>query len=864
MSQPVWVTPAGDLGTIPEGVFYQLPIQAYDPADPDNPNALYYKLIAGSLPDGVQCTKNGLIIGIPKAIASLQGVPAEVPRNVTSKFALRAYTEIVVNGVEIINHVADRTFSLTVTGENPPEFVTPAGNIGTYYDGSAISLQVVIKDRDPSDIAIIRIIAGSLPPGLTIDNKGLISGYIIPLVPITAQAGYSRDDQGFDYYPFDFSSRSASTNYQFTLEASDGKASDIRTFEIYVYSRDSMTADTIDFTADNTFITADESPVRVPFIVNANPSNIGTHRSDNFFAYQFIGLDLDGDTIEYLEHYTSPQSSLPPGLQLDLNTGWLYGYIPDLGASENVYDFEIFVRKANDPDVYSSNYSFSMTVVGQVSTNVIWISPSDLGYIDNGSTSILNVEAYNTGGRALQYSLKTGGVYNKLPQGLSLLSDGSIAGRVSFNTFALDGGTTTFDTEKSTRLKVDPTTFDLKCTFTVRAFSSDGLVSAFKTFSVTINREYNEPYENLYIKAMPPQNDRDLINQLIQNQDIIPPSLVYRPADPNFGVATNVVYNHAYGLTAATLERYVASLDINHYWKNLTLGQVKTAQATDSAGNVIYEVVYSQVIDNLVNNAGLSVSKSVLLPYPVTLDDQSIISTVYPNSLINMRDQVIDTVGQISSSLPLWMLSKQANGQVLGFTPAWVICYTKPGQSNRIAYNIKEMFGDALNTVDFKVDRYELDRLLTKNWDPSTNSWIPTPAETTFDLVPHYEFTDINSGSGYAVGDKILILGTNIGGELGTNNQTITVQEVDGSGGIVYANISGQAPLFSEGNTYTSVAGTNLIGTGTGASFDFVVNDTTATTFDATSLRFEAPEDMYSNTTNYDKYLVFPRHNILV
>ena len=32
MAQPTWVTPAGTLGTIPEGVFYQTPIEAIDPA----------------------------------------------------------------------------------------------------------------------------------------------------------------------------------------------------------------------------------------------------------------------------------------------------------------------------------------------------------------------------------------------------------------------------------------------------------------------------------------------------------------------------------------------------------------------------------------------------------------------------------------------------------------------------------------------------------------------------------------------------------------------------------------------------------------------------------------------------------------
>ena len=31
MSQPYWVTPAGDLGTIPEGVYYATPLIAQDP-----------------------------------------------------------------------------------------------------------------------------------------------------------------------------------------------------------------------------------------------------------------------------------------------------------------------------------------------------------------------------------------------------------------------------------------------------------------------------------------------------------------------------------------------------------------------------------------------------------------------------------------------------------------------------------------------------------------------------------------------------------------------------------------------------------------------------------------------------------------
>ena len=705
MAQPQWQTAAGHLGTIPEGQFHQVQLVATDPDHPLDPAAVNYRVIAGALPLGIECTTTGMLEGVPYVINGIN--------NVNSRFAIRASTNTIPP------RFADRTFDFTVLSQVPPVFVTPAGNVGTFYDGAPITpIQIQISDPNPGDNVVISLAAGTLPPGLSLSPTGLITGYIVPLVPIDQTPGF--DATPFDQYAYDFYINSLSTNYQFTLELNDGRETNIRTFEIYVYSRSSLTADTIDFTADNTFITADETPFYTPFLVNAEPSNLGTVRSDNFWAYQFIGLDFDNDVIEYVEHaIDGSTSTLPPGTTLDLLTGWLYGYLPYQGATENTYNFEIVVRKAYDPQYHSNPYPFSLTLVGQVNTDVTWLTPSNLGTIINGSTSTLYVAAVNTlGGRPLPYRLDPSAV-NQIPPGLELLASGEIAGRVTFNTFALDLGTTTFDR--------DTTTFDAKFTFTVNAYSQDGLVSVFKTFSITVLHVYGEPYENLYIKCMPPQADRDLINQLIQNQDIIPIDLVYRSDDPNFGVAKHVIYNHAYGLTAATYDAYVSSLVINHYWKNLVLGSIKTAQALDDAGNVIYEVVYSQVIDNLVNDAGQSVSKSVTLPYPINQFDSTEIDTVYPNSLINMRNQVIDTVGQISKLLPRWMLSKQADGKVLGFVPAWVIAYCKPGKSGQVAYNIAQQYGEKLNLVDFEVDRYELDRLLTHNWDPDTQEWTGNP-----------------------------------------------------------------------------------------------------------------------------------------
>jgi hypothetical protein len=780
---PTWVTPAGALGTIPEGVFYSVPLVATSDAP------VFYRVIAGQIPPGIQINETGILSGNPQAVSTVQGVPSDIANDTTSKFAVRAYTTRVVNGTTVIDALADRTFTITVTGVSAITWTTPAGNIGTFFDGVQVT-DLALSYDDPDQFAVntVTLIAGALPPGLTVSATGIISGYIRPNPGATQ----------------------TTTTYSFTLRVSNGVSSDVREFDLLIYARSRMTADNTQFTADNTFVTADASPLQPPVILTPTGS-IGSVRSDNFFAFQFTGFDPNGDAFEFVAI-----TDLPPGLAIDPISGWLYGYVPFEGIVSNQYSFSLIVQEINNPTVFSNPYTYSLTINGPVNSDVIWLTPSDeiekdrvpssLGLIDNGATSTFYVEAVNVAGIPLQYQLLSGSD-SQLPQGLQLLPSGNIAGRVSFNTFTVDGGATTFDVNLNT---VDqPTTFDLVATFTVTAFSVNGLISVNKTFSITVVRRYETPYNNLYIQAMPPQDDRDLISSLLRNPTIFPPSLIYRKDDPNFGVASQVIYNHAYGLTAATLDEYVASLNLNHYWKNLLLGQIETAQALDDAGNILYEVVYSKVVDNLVNNQDQSVGKQVVLGFPINRDTPQQIDSVYPNSLENMRDQVIDVVGQVSRVLPRWMLSPQSDGRVLGFVPAWVIAYTNPGQSGQIAYNIQTQFDTQLNLVDFKADRYELDNFLTKNWDREDQHWVPQPPlYTRFDngIVDIYN-TWIN------------------------NNDDI-VNWINSNSNIVEwsGNYNGEP-----------------------------------TVFDGNSLQFTAPVDMYSNnnTTEYNKYLVFPKRNIL-
>ena len=271
--------------------------------------------------------------------------------------------------------------------------------------------------------------------------------------------------------------------------------------------------------------------------------------------------------------------------------------------------------------------------------------------------------------------------------------------------------------------------------------------------------------------------------------------MVYRPNDIYFGKATSIIYEHTYGIYASEIDEYLAAVTQNHYWRNITLGEIKTAVAKNSAGEIIYEVVYSEVIDNLVNPAGVSIQQEIYWPrlidlglgpwytsitdiftsYDTVLGQDYYTSltpgnaqTLYPNSLFNMRNRVGQIVGQEFDSrlLPLWMTSQQENGGTLGYTQAWVICYTKPGiivdgqlltyaefeatgltktrtqggiiitdyfsYAETIKNNINNNWPYTLNQINFRIDRFSVDKSETYNYDNKFNppAWTGLPSAT--------------------------------------------------------------------------------------------------------------------------------------
>ena len=798
MSQPVWNTPAGLIGSFPASLplLFDFSASAVLPAI-----SVTYTLISGSLPTGITLSNHGL----------LSGTPGIVTGDTSSTFTIRA--------TDNLQNIRDRTFSMVISGSAIPQFTTPNGSILSTQDSIWVQYPITYSNPETNNPVIIQIREGALPPGLEIDSLGVIRGYAHPpTVILTNPSVVTNSTQTIQsnntilvtstigFYPgrpVVFSGtifgdlvagqvyyvKSVVSSTTFTVSVTQNGSTCLllngtgsMTVTLPQVSVGNPTIRTYNFTLGllsplgnslaNYSITVinQNTPVnqggpgkptnsRLPVILNTRPltynlhnsdpyygyyilppiaptqfANMGNFKSGEYFAFKIIGNDFDGNPIAY------SFANLPNGLTGNSQTGWITGYPALTTDGVSNYNFSVSVYKTGATYYASPYFNFTFNLQKNVTGVIDWISDSDLGQLLNGNISTLFVKAISD--VALSYRLVDGA----LPPNLSVASNGEIVGRVA-------------DQPTDTYLNVGDTS---SFTFTVQAYSEKFLsVQSSKTFTVTVLQEFEQPTDTLYIKATPSINDRNILATLLDNDTLIPTDYLYRNGDQYFGKATSVIYEHAYGIYASDIQEYLKAITKNHYWRNITLGELKTAVARDDAGNILYEVVYSEVIDNLVNPQGVSIQKEIYWDRLIDLgqgpwytSSTSIHASwinqlgqdyytsltpgyarlLYPNSLYNMRNQVASVVGQEYNSklLPLWMTSQQANGSTLGYTQAWVICYTKPGFSETIKTNIETNWQYTLNQINFEIDRFSVDKSATYNYDNNTNpaSWTGLPSAT--------------------------------------------------------------------------------------------------------------------------------------
>jgi hypothetical protein len=702
-----------------------------------------FQLLAGRLPPGMQLSKFGTLEGQPAEDINLLGVPAPVNQDKDFSFAVRAKT--IGNNPKWIT---DRAFKLTVSGNKPPSIITGLGGIppvslGTVYDGSEINIQIEAQDLDFDPLSW-SIIEGALPPGVTLTATGQLTGIPEPFVNLPNDATTGWDKARWEKYPWQFSTRSETIDYAFTVQVSDGKTSDVRRFSVTVLSTDSITADneTIDVTIPE--VTVDTSNRRYPVILTKTLGDFATYTSDNYFSYKFDAVDWDGDKILFSILLDGSTQSLPPGLTINPLTGWLTGYIPIQIASSVTYDFTVKCYKEGSPEFFDTQ-DFTITILGSKSLDITWLTDSDLGTVRAGDVSRLKIEASSATGKSLRYSFKNG---SRLPQGLVLLTDGLISGRASFQSWSLDRGTTSFDKELlNTNFVFGATSFDSTFTFTVIVSTADGSSSAERTFTLLLNRDPIIPYENLYMRCLPDLAARNKFVNIIENSDIFTTSDLFRPNDQYWGKNRTIDLLAAYGVNVSTADEYINAMQERHYNKTLYFGNYGVAVAKDNDDNILYEVIYVELIeDTRAYKNGVRQG-----PPAAEIDFRSRVagwenptrnnvSTVYPNDSQLLRKDISDNVGSSNIlALPQWMRSVQNDGTVLNFITCAPLAYVNPGMGEKVLFRLNRAAatGDISNITDipFRVDRYVLDSTLSINYDPINDKFIDS-RYTTFDLDP--------------------------------------------------------------------------------------------------------------------------------
>ena len=784
---PEWVTPSGNLGKIQALQFFELGLQAVDPTGNPDGSDVNYALVAGKLPAGLQIDSSGQVTGNPKDTYSIDGVPEAVTQDRTSNFTVRAISRS--------GKITDRSFIITVTGNYPPELLTSNYNpLGEFLDGTQISIQLSAVDLN-NDTITFSILSGSLPNGVTLSSSGLISGILIP----TNNA-----------YP--------KSTYDFVVEASDGKSFDIKSYSIIVFNHADVTADNAVLTDDNTIFTVDSSNNRQPILLTTSLGSYATFVSGNYFAFKFDAIDYDGVPVGYSSVGTTgtgwdpdtvpwdnapwDQSNfgLPPGLVLDSNTGWLTGYVPEQTAVSTIYTFAVQAYSKIDTSITSPLSIFSITILGAVNIDVIWNTDNDLGFIDAGSVSQLSVSATAPSGRNLYYTLMSG---SRLPQGLTLLNDGTISGRVSFQEFSLDQGKTIFDIGNvAAGIYTSPTTIDRTYTLIIAAQDYSNKVSGERTFTLKVNTVTYSSYDNLYIACSPSVTKRQTLNTILRNTDWFEPQDIYRPNDPWWGLQNDIKILVGYGLTPSQTDSYISAMQTRHYNKKFYFGDYNYASATDSLGNALYDVIYVNLIEDTktyTTNNGV-ITKNIPASSFVTKNEVM----AYPNDLDLMINDIIIAVGETNTNtLPAWQTSIQENGKTLGFQTAAVLAYLKPGTGPRVLYKLKHDMPNDIKLIPFVADRYILDNNLDSNFDLSTGKWV-AKSYTTFDTGYVLSITP-SATVDYAIDIPFNSV---------DSNTVAQIQALGGLDGDSSGDWNGKTIIFSTQENYDPIKFSNLINNG--------------------------------------------------
>jgi hypothetical protein len=400
---------------------------------------------------------------------------------------------------------------------------------------------------------------------------------------------------------------------------------------------------------------------------------------------------------------------LPGGISLDSVTGYIYGTIQSYTMPE--YTFAITVQKEDFANIVTSyeRIFYRLEIDESSNSYLDWVTTSSLETITIGNISDLYIKAIYVNGNSNINYMQT---YGDLPNGITLGMDGSLIGR------PLTTGTYSF-TAQATTLNERPIT---------RNFSLD-----VQSTSTQYNQVYARPFLNL--------ETRNYYTNFINDDSIFDSKLIYRFFDPNFGIQTEIKLYLEFALQNTNLDKYTNALKKNFYRKKLYFGEVKFVTANSNTGDPIYDLVYVDIIDPMINKEGVSVSQEistkVITGYTSTLSNTTtqagyisvnipVVESIkhYPSSIDNIRSNLetirLDNGQNINvdnTQFPRFMKKTYLNGvEEINYIRYVPLCYALPGKGSSIVNKIK------FSNFDFSSINFEIDRLIIQSNLVSTST----------------------------------------------------------------------------------------------------------------------------------------------
>ena len=288
-------------------------------------------------------------------------------------------------------------------------------------------------------------------------------------------------------------------------------------------------------------------------------------------------------------------------LPLRLNQGRNVGLALLRGDS-----FQERVTVTNTDEVVrpSSDKTFELRVIGEIDSNIKWITSPNLGEIKKDLPSMLKVQAQTTvPGEPLFYTVSRG----NFPPGLALTHTGNIIGRPILDS-------------SSSKDFVSQ-----EYVFTVKARDRFNLIAIEREFTLTVIEDDKTLYTDIKAKPMLDLEKRLEFRNFMRNPEVFVRDAIYRPNDADFGIKDQmemIIYN---GIEKKNIEEFVSAAAKNHKRKRFKLGSPTTAIAREpGTRETLYEVVYLPVYDPYETSRGQTQkSFEISTGNKITVDSQS-------------------------------------------------------------------------------------------------------------------------------------------------------------------------------------------------------------------------------------------------